>query len=155
MGVEKMCNQCQRQVNDSANFCENCGVEVSSSGGTNHQIHTSKELDEFSRSRISNRGQNLIVTGLIILCSTTIYYFVLRMIVDFTDYWELYETVEPLTLFVSFVSSGVAILIALGLKPGSQKTLAIVFASLYTLISLYWFMDQLIPEEEPFQYLQF
>lgn len=155
MGVKKVCVQCQHQMVDSANYCENCGSKVSAASKRDLLVGRSEALDQLTSSKSNSRGQTLIFTGLIILCSGTIYYFIIGAVIDFSENWELYEVVEPFSLFFSFVSSGIALLIAFGLNAGTRKTLGIIFASIYALINLYWFIDRLIPDEAPFQYLQF
>ncbi|MDG1331751.1 MAG: zinc ribbon domain-containing protein [Crocinitomicaceae bacterium] len=155
MEEKKTCPQCRHRNNHSANYCENYGSKVTDVVKGNHQGGIPGVLDEFTASAKSKTNQSLILVGLLVLCSTTIYYFILGVVVDISDNWELYQTVKPFSLVVSFLGIGAALVIALGMTRGSQKTVAIIFASIYALIQLYWFMDFFLPEEEPFQYLQF
>ena len=48
-----------------------------------------------------------------------------------------------------------ALLIALGMNKGTKKTIAIIFASVHALISIYWFLERLIPDDSPFKFLNF
>lgn len=155
MEDKKTCLQCYQRINVAANYCESCGSKATSKVQGNPQGGKSGVLDEFPASAKSNTNQNLILIGLLVLCTTTLYYFLLGIVVDMNDNWQLYDTVKPVSLIVSFLGIGVALVIALGMKRGSQKTVAIIFASVYALIQLYWFIDFLIPEEKPFEYLQF
>ena len=155
MGDRITCLQCHLRINESAKFCENCGSKVSSPKRSDQGMEKSEVIDNLAPTNANSTRQNLIFIGVMILCGSTIYHFALGRIVDYFDNWELYKTMEPLSYFITFCAGAVALLIALGLKPGSQKTVAIIFAAIHILIHIYWIIDWLIPDEPPFQYLEF
>ena len=155
MGDRITCVQCHLRIDESAQFCENCGSKVSSPKRSDVLTEKSEVLDSLAPAKSNNNTQNLIFIGLMILCGSTIYHFTLSRIVDYMDNWELYSTMEPLSYFITFCAGTAGLLIAFGLKPGSKKTVALIFASIYVLIHFYWIVDWLIPDEPPFEYLQF
>ena len=78
------CIQCHVRINESANYCENCGAKVSSVKKRYHQVVESEVLDELTKTIVNNRGQNMILIGLLTLCVSTLYYFILGVVVKFT-----------------------------------------------------------------------
>ena len=156
MQDQNSCSQCHHQIGHTANFCENCGKPFSNAGKLSNQLERQELFGEGISSSASKVRQNLIFSGLIILCASTVYYFLIGLIVKLTNEWSIYETLEPVALVVSFASGAIALLIALGMKPGNKKTVAIIFACVYALIHLYWLIDRLIPEDDlPFKFLEF
>ncbi|MFK7786488.1 MAG: zinc ribbon domain-containing protein [Crocinitomicaceae bacterium] len=149
------CPHCNHRVNKSAKYCENCGSRVSEVWSEDYQVGKSDVLDELSNSRRNNQQQSFILIGLLALCAFTFYYFTLGAIADITGNWDVYQTVEPISVVVTFLTAGVALMIALGMDRGKKKVLAIIAASIYCVIHLYWFVEQLIPEEPIVDYLQF
>lgn len=137
------CGACYSEIKRTANYCENCG-------------HNESVVDDMNFTRgNSSRGQKLIFTGLMLLCGSAIYYFSVRLIVNFTGNWKLYETIEYVSLMIEIVSVGAVLLIALGLNSGERKTLAIIFAAIYTVIQLYWIIERLFPDASVFDFFQF
>lgn len=137
------CGACYSEISRTANYCENCGSKES----------VRNEMS-FSHTK-SDRGQKLIFAGLIILCGTTIYHFLISLFAKITGNWRFFETVEPLSLIISFAGGSVALFIAIGLKSSGRRTLAIIFASFYTLIHIYWILDRIFPDKQPFEFLKF
>lgn len=139
------CGICQTSIKRTANFCENCG--------SNQSV-----VDDMRFSYKENhRGQKIIFAGLLVLCASTVYYFVIGLFMKLTGKWEFYSDIEPFSLFIAFGVSTIALLIALGLKSGNRKILAIIFASIYTIINLYWLIERIFPQDvsDSFEYLQF
>lgn len=137
------CGACYSEISRAANYCQNCGNKESV-GNDMSFTHTRND-----------RGQKLIFAGLIILCGTTIYHFLISMFVKITGNWRFFETVEPLSLIISLIGACVALFIAIGLNARGRRTLAIIFASIYTLIHVYWIIDRIFPDKEPFEFLKF
>jgi DNA-directed RNA polymerase subunit RPC12/RpoP len=154
MEEKTACPHCNHHVNKSSYFCENCGSELSANKHA-YQTGQPDTLDEFGASRTNNRNQTLIFIGILALCASSFYYFFIGLIVDISDNWEIYDTVRPVSLFLNFVTAGVALIIAFGMTSGTKKTLAIVFGCAYAIVNLYWLVEQLIPDEPAFDYLQF
>lgn len=148
------CLSCHLRINESAKFCENCGTKVSSPK-RQEETRRVEVLDELTPTSTNEKGQNLVFIGLMILCGATIYHFALGRIIDYFDNWELYKTMDPISYLITACSGAAGLLIALGLKAGSKKVVALIFASIFILIHLYWVIDWLIPDEPDFQYLQF
>lgn len=149
------CIQCHQRINDTANYCENCGSKVVAAKKKDYQVGRTEVLDEFSTTKANDKGQALIFIGLLILCLTSFYYFVIRMLVKSMGDWSLYETFEPFSLIISGLGIAIALLLALGMNAGKKKTIAIVFASIYTIIQFYWLLDRLIPNDSAFSFLKF
>ena len=144
MEESTICPTCRAEVKLESNFCARCGTNLLSE----HEI----DLE----TRNIDRGQILIFIGLMILCGSTIFYFITGLIGKLTNNWEFYDTIEPLSLMIGFAAGGIALLIAFGLNRGTLKAVAIIVAAIYTLIHLYWLIDRIMPDEtEPFEYLQF
>lgn len=137
------CTTCNSEIKRTANYCEYCGNK----GAAGDHM-------DFKQVR-NNRGQKIIFTGLVILCGSTIYHFLIGLFVKLTGNWRVYDTIEPFSLVIAFAAGCVALLIAIGLNSGVRKTLALIFASLYTLIHLYWIIDRLFPDKQPFEFLNF
>lgn len=137
------CGTCQHEIKQDANFCESCGIST-------------VQGDSLSLTSPSDSGgQKLIFIALLILCGSTVYHFSLRLIMNLTGSWELYESFEPLSILILGGTGGVALFIAFGLKAGRRKLLSIIFASIYTLIYLYWTVQRLFPESSISNYFQF
>jgi len=151
------CAQCNSRIKSTANFCENCGASVSTETKVANRSSTDEVLDSSAvlNPSTNNFGQKLIFVGLMMLFVSTFYYFLLGVVVDITDNWGLYQTLEPISLIVSFVNVGIALIIALGMNSGTRKTVAIILSCIYALINLYWFIDRLIPDDVGLEYLNF
>ena len=76
------CGVCQTSIKHTANFCENCG--------SNQSV-----VDDMRFSRKEDhRGQKLIFAGLLVLCASTVYYFLIGLFMKLTGKWEFYSDIE-------------------------------------------------------------
>ena len=146
------CTACNYEIKLTTNFCENCGTIVSEDNGRNELIHLGNLSPELKN---ENRAQKLIFIGLIVICSSMIYNFLLRRIIHFMHKLDLYETLEPISIAIGVALAGSLLMIAFGLRTGRRKVLALIFASICTVIQMYWIIDRLFPFESAFEFIRF
>ena len=124
------CETCQHTIKKSVNFCENCGAPT---------IGVNTDVDSVTQG--NDRRQKLIFRGLIVLCSYEMYNFLLNKISTATDSFTLYEVLGPISMMFGILAAGAALFIALGLDMGKRKIYAIVLASIYAFINLFWIIE--------------
>jgi hypothetical protein len=65
----------------------------------------------------------------------------LDKIAELTGSIALYSTLSPVSLVVGLLAAGSALFIALGLDMGKRKIFAILLASVYAFINLFWIVE--------------
>ncbi|MFT5860930.1 MAG: hypothetical protein ACI865_003046 [Flavobacteriaceae bacterium] len=130
------CKSCGNSMSSSDNYCSNCG--------NNTDLMTASP----------NRSQLLVFLSIAFLFATSFIWFLVDMIYLLTNSDGIFEITDAISYFTRLLMMSIGLLLALSMKKGAMKTLAIIFASVFTLIELYWYIKSLIPEE-PVDYFQF
>jgi hypothetical protein len=119
------CISCNAGVSDADNYCHNCGTSL-----------------EFGS---RDKSQKLIFATVAVLFGNAFYWVFLELIIELSGSYRLYDTLHWLGVLIGFAAISVALLAALAMKKSSLRSLAIVFASIYTLIELYWLAKRSFP----------
>ncbi|MFT5780225.1 MAG: hypothetical protein ACI837_003186 [Crocinitomicaceae bacterium] len=119
------CSSCNYEVSDHDNYCGNCGNSLSLGSRDN--------------------SQKLLFAAITVLFGTAFYWFFLELVVSISGSYELYDTLHWFGVLIGLAGVSVALLIALAMKKGSMRSLAIVFASIWTFIDLFWLVKRTFP----------
>jgi len=128
--------------------CPNCGIENSlnrCTGCESSLIGNKNDVD---------RSQLLVLWGIILISTVTIYWFVLDLVIIATENYDLYDFTQYVDNFMSLILAGTPILFVLSLKNKTYRIIGIVFGSAIFAVRVYWVIKSLIPTEE-FVYFQF
>jgi hypothetical protein len=122
------CGFCGNSINNSDNYCSNCGNSSGLIGAS------------------PQRGQLLVFLAITFLFATSFIWFLVDIAYLLVSGDGIYEITEVISYFTRLLMMSLGLLLAFSMKNGGMKTLAIIFTSVFTLIELYWDSKYLIPE---------
>ncbi|MDX2361621.1 MAG: zinc ribbon domain-containing protein [Crocinitomicaceae bacterium] len=132
------CTKCSNPNDVEANFCSECGVELGFSAPT------------------SDRRNKFIFIVITILFASALYWYILNILSEMTEY-AIYDTAFYASRLIELMTMSTAVFLVLAMKKSSLKVVGLVFAIIYLIIRLYWFIDYLIEHfsVDEFEYLNF
>lgn len=130
------CTNCETENQATANYCHHCGNNLS------------------LKSPTQNRRDLYIFISVLALAVSAVFWFIPSIVYRLTDNFDLYEILEIPGQVLSLITSIVPLLLALSIKKLSYRVISLIFASICTLIHLFWFVDNLIPKED-FEFFNF
>lgn len=130
------CANCQTENQATANYCQHCGNNF-----------TIKTLTR-------DRRDLFVFISILALGLSAIFWFVPSIIYRITDNFDVYEIIEIPGQVLSLITSVVPLLLAFSIKKLSYRIVSLIFASICTMIHLFWFIDNLIPKED-FEFFNF
>ena len=121
------CKLCNISVGNRDNYCSTCGESLDLIGSK------------------SDKSQSLVFLAVTFLFGTAFIWFAVDMITLITGSYDIYEITDGIGYITRLLIMSIGLMLALSMKNGVLNTLAVIFASVYTLIELYWYIKNLIP----------
>jgi len=123
------CKSCGNSISSSDNYCSNCGNATDLLGPP------------------TDRSQILVFLAIAFLFGTAMIWFLVDMIHIVSSNDGIYEITEAISYVTRLLIMSTGLLLAFSMKKSGMKTIAIIFASIFTAIELYWYIKSLIPED--------
>jgi len=77
----------------------------------------------------------------------SIVWLAIQIVVDSNGNYDIYDSTQWLSKLIRLVLLSIPLMLSISIKASNLKWLAIIFASIYTLIEIYCFTKSLIPVE--------
>jgi len=129
MNGQLTCNSCSNTIDDLDNFCSSCGKSLR---------FTSKKTD---------RQQLVAFISVTFMFVASIVWLGIHIVVDTSGNYDIYDATQWLSKLLRLAVLSIPLILSISMKASNLKWLAIIFASIYTLIEIYWFIKSLIPVE--------
>ena len=123
------CESCGNSISNSDHYCSNCG----------------NSTDLLAASK--DRSQILVFISVAILFGTAMIWFLADIMHIISNNDGIYEVTSAISYVTRLLIMSIGLLLALSMKKSGMKTIAIIFASIFAAIELYWYIKSLIPED--------
>lgn len=121
------CPNCHSPNAHGSNYCSSCG----------HHLGAGQT--------VSDKKDQLLIISLFILIGATFFWLALDLLAKVAGY-EIYDQVYFLNKLVNLSTIAAVFMLAFAVRSRSMRPIMLVFAIVYALIRLYWFVTQIIAD---------